>query len=129
MKKETRNLIVENIGLAWVYASPKARQYLNVALQGFAQHEREQDAAIDKLAAYVMEEADQLTSQPRKGSKKGAILASLKKRAYGVSPYAVKRAGQRLLACRSICRIYGQMVTILSASGRGKKNPVYKLVG
>ena len=67
MKKETRNLIIENIGLAWVYASPKARQYLNVALQGFAQHEREQDAAIDKLAAYVMEEADQLTSQPRKG--------------------------------------------------------------
>ena len=45
MKTETRNKIVENIGLAWVYSPPKARQYLNEALRGFAEDRKEQEEA------------------------------------------------------------------------------------
>ena len=130
MKKETRNLIVENIGLAWVYASPKARQYLNVALQGFAQHEREQDEAIDKLAAYVMEEADQPASQPRKGSKKGAILASLKKRAYGVSRHTLLReSGATPLSLSQHLYELRQDGYKIVCKRAGQKTPTYKLVG
>jgi len=130
MKNETRNLIVENIGLAWVYASPKARQYLNVALQGFAQHEREQDAAIDKLAAYVMDEADQLTSQPREGSKKAAILASLKKRSYGVSRHTLLResGATPLSLSQHLYQLRADGYDII-CKRQGKKTPVYKLVG
>jgi len=79
MKKETRNLIVENIGLAWVYSSPKARQYLNEALKGFAQHQREQDENLDALAAYVMEEADQ------PATVKGRVLKALTSRNHGIN--------------------------------------------
>ena len=43
MKTETRNKIVENIGLAWVYSNPKARAYLNEALRGFAEARKEQE--------------------------------------------------------------------------------------
>tara|TARA_A100001201_G_scaffold80808_1_gene72155 strand:+ start:220 stop:597 length:378 start_codon:yes stop_codon:yes gene_type:complete len=43
MKENTRNKIVENIGLAWVYSPPKARTYLNEALRGFAIDRKEQE--------------------------------------------------------------------------------------
>ena len=128
MKKETRNLIVENIGLAWVYASPKARQYLNVALQGFAQHEREQDAAIDKLAAYVMEQAE--PNQPRMGSKKAAILTSLKKRVYGVTRHTLLReSGATPLSLPKHLQDLRADGYDIICKRQGKKTPVYKLVG
>ena len=130
MKNETRNLIVENIGLAWVYASPKARQYLNVALQGFAQHEREQDAAIDKLAAYVIEEANGLKCQPRMGSKKAAILASLKKRVYGVTRHTLLReSGATPLSLPKHLQDLRADGYDIICKRQGKKTPVYKLVG
>ena len=53
MKEETRNKIVENIGLAWVYSPPKARQYLNEALKGFAQDRKDQEGAAKRLLDYV----------------------------------------------------------------------------
>ena len=53
MKTETRNKIVENIGLAWVYSPPKARTYLNEALRGFAQDRKEQEEAANRLLAHV----------------------------------------------------------------------------
>jgi len=53
MKTKTRNLIVENIGLAWVYSTPKARTYLNEALRGFAQDRKEQEEAANRLLEYV----------------------------------------------------------------------------
>ena len=130
MKKETRNLIVENIGLAWVYASPKARQYLNVALQGFAQHEREQDAAIDKLAAYVIEEANGLKCQPRMGSKKAAILASLKKRVYGVTRHTLLReSGATPLSLPKHLQDLRADGYKIVCQRKGKTMPTYKLVG
>jgi hypothetical protein len=130
MKKETRNLIVENIGLAWVYANPKCRQYLNEALQGFAQHEREQDEAIDRLAAFVMEEADQPASQPREGSKKGAILASLKKRVYGVTRHTLLReSGATALSLHKHLQDLRADGYDIVCKRQGKKTPVYKLVG
>lgn len=128
MKKETRNLIVENIGLAWVYASPKCRQYLNEALQGFARHEREQDAAIDALAKYVMDEADKPASQPREGSKKAAILASLKKRSYGVSRHTLLReSGATPLSLSQHLYELRQDGYKIVCQRKGKTMPTYKL--
>ena len=128
MKKETRNLIVENIGLAWVYASPKARQYLNVALQGFAQHEREQDEAFDRLRAFVMEPDE--PNQPRKGSKKAAILASLKKRVYGVTRHTLLReSGATPLSLPKHLQDLRADGYDIICKRQGKKTPVYKLVG
>ena len=130
MKNETRNLIVENIGLAWVYASPKCRQYLNAALQGFAQHEREQDAAIDKLASYVIEEANELSCEPRLGSKKAAILASLKKRVYGVTRHTLLReSGATPLSLPKHLQDLRADGYDIICKRQGKKTPVYKLVG
>ena len=56
MKTKTRNLIVENIGLAWVYSPPKARQYLNEALRGFAEDRKEQEEAANRLLEYVFKD-------------------------------------------------------------------------
>ena len=131
MKNETRNLIVENIGLAWVYANPKCRQYLNEALQGFAQHEREQDEAIDKLAAFVMEEADQPTEIKSFGNtKKAAILAALKKRSYGVSRHTLLReSGATPLSLPKHLQDLRADGYDIICKRQGKKTPVYKLVG
>lgn len=62
MKEKTRNSIVENIGLAWVYSPPKARHYLNEALRGFAEDRKEQEDAAKRLLEYVF--ADE---KPAKG--------------------------------------------------------------
>ena len=56
MKTETRNKIVENIGLAWVYSPPKARQYLNEALRGFAEDRKDQEEAANRLLEYVFKD-------------------------------------------------------------------------
>ena len=56
MKEETRNKIVENIGLAWVYSPPKARQYLNEALRGFVEDRKQQEEAANRLLEYVFKD-------------------------------------------------------------------------
>ena len=130
MKNETRNLIVENIGLAWVYASPKCRQYLNAALQGFAQHEREQDSAVMNLAKYVMEEADQPTETKSFGNtKKAAILAALKKRSYGVSRHTLLReSGATPLSLPKHLQDLRNDGYKIVCQRKGKTVPTYKLV-
>ena len=131
MLNETRNIIIENIGLAWVYASPKCRQYLNEALKGFAQHEREQEAGLDKLAAYVMEEADQPTDTQSFGNtKKAAILAALKKRVYGVTRHTLLReSGATPLSLPKHLQDLRADGYDIICKRQGKKTPVYKLVG
>ena len=58
MKTKTRNLIVENIGLAWVYTTPKARTYLNEALRGFAIDRKEQEEGANRFLDYVFSDDD-----------------------------------------------------------------------
>ena len=64
MKTETRNKIVENIGLAWVYSPPKARQYLNEALRGFAEDRKEQEDAAKRLLEYVFKDEKPAKGKP-----------------------------------------------------------------
>lgn len=64
MKTETRNKIVENIGLAWVYSPPKARQYLNEALRGFAQDRKDQENAANRLLEYVFKDEKPARNRP-----------------------------------------------------------------
>ena len=64
MKTETRNKIVENIGLAWVYSPPKARQYLNEALRGFADDRKEQEEAANRLLEYVFKDEKPARNKP-----------------------------------------------------------------
>lgn len=133
MKTTTRNLIVENIGLAWVYSPPKARQYLNEALKGFAQHEREEADGAERLLAAVAAESD---PQPKtqtqtfgRHTKLGQLLTALESR-----PYPVTR--------RKLCRetgmsakTFGNYIYTLRGMGYdiecqrlGRKNPTYQLI-
>ena len=64
MKEKTRNTIVENIGLAWVYSPPKARQYLNEALRGFAEDRKEQEDAAKRLLDYVFKDEKPAKGKP-----------------------------------------------------------------
>jgi len=64
MKEKTRNTIVENIGLAWVYSNPKARSYLNEALRGFAQDRKEQEEAANRLLAHVFSDDKPARGKP-----------------------------------------------------------------
>tara|TARA_R100001086_G_scaffold190074_1_gene107636 strand:+ start:192 stop:620 length:429 start_codon:yes stop_codon:yes gene_type:complete len=64
MKENTRNKIVENIGLAWVYSPPKARQYLNEALRGFADDRKEQEDAAKRLLEYVFKDEKPAKGKP-----------------------------------------------------------------
>jgi polyhydroxyalkanoate synthesis regulator phasin len=64
MKTETRNKIVENIGLAWVYSTPKARAYLNEALRGFAIDRKEQEEGTTRLLAHVFSDEKPARNKP-----------------------------------------------------------------
>tara|TARA_R100001460_G_scaffold78987_1_gene119981 strand:- start:11547 stop:11960 length:414 start_codon:yes stop_codon:yes gene_type:complete len=64
MKEKTRNTIVENIGLAWVYSPPKARAYLNEALRGFAEDRKEQEEAANRLLQYVFRDEKPARRKP-----------------------------------------------------------------
>tara|TARA_X000001388_G_C2181889_1_gene103912 strand:+ start:352 stop:765 length:414 start_codon:yes stop_codon:yes gene_type:complete len=64
MKTETRNKIVENIGLAWVYSTPKARTYLNEALRGFAQDRKEQEEGTKRFLAHVFSDDKPARGKP-----------------------------------------------------------------
>jgi len=64
MKEKTRNTIVENIGLAWVYSPPKARSYLNEALRGFAEDRKEQEEAANRLLQYVFKDEKPARNKP-----------------------------------------------------------------
>ncbi len=64
MKTETRNKIVENIGLAWVYSTPKARTYLNEALRGFAIDRKEQEEGTTRLLAHVFSDEKPARNKP-----------------------------------------------------------------
>ena len=91
MKTETRNKIVENIGLAWVYSPPKARQYLNEALRGFAQDRKEQEEAANRLLEYVFADEKPARKKPVLGGtrllepKTKQVLKVLVTRAYPVT--------------------------------------------
>jgi len=64
MKTETRNKIVENIGLAWVYSNPKARTYLNEALRGFAIDRKEQEEGTKRFLAHVFSDDKPARGKP-----------------------------------------------------------------
>ena len=64
MKENTRNKIVENIGLAWVYSPPKARQYLNEALRGFAEDRKDREDAAKRLLEYVFKDEKPAKGKP-----------------------------------------------------------------
>ena len=91
MKTETRNKIVENIGLAWVYSSPKARQYLNEALRGFADDRKEQEDAAKRLLEYVFADEKPARKKPVVGGTRlldpmtKQVLKVLVTRAYPVT--------------------------------------------
>ena len=91
MKTETRNKIVENIGLAWVYSPPKARQYLNEALRGFAEDRKEQEEAANRLLQYVFADEKPAKNKPVVGGtrlldpKTKQVLKVLVTRAYPVT--------------------------------------------
>jgi len=91
MKTETRNKIVENIGLAWVYSPPKARQYLNEALRGFAQDRKEQEEATNRFLAHVFADEKPARGKPVTGGTRllepmtKQVLKVLVTRAYPVT--------------------------------------------
>ena len=91
MKTETRNKIVENIGLAWVYSNPKARTYLNEALRGFAQDRKEQEEAANRLLDYVFSDEKPARGKPVVGGtrllepKTKQVLKVLVTRPYAVT--------------------------------------------
>jgi biotin operon repressor len=91
MKEKTRNTIVENIGLAWVYSPPKARGYLNEALRGFAQDRKEQEEAANRLLAHVFSDEKPARGKPVVGGtrkldpKTKQVLKVLVTRAYPVT--------------------------------------------
>mgnify|MGYP001436381577 FL=1 len=70
MKEKTRNTIVENIGLAWVYSPPKARTYLNEALRGFAEDRKEQEEAAKRLLEYVFKDEKPARNKPVVGGSR-----------------------------------------------------------
>ena len=130
MKTTTRNIIVENIGLAWVYSSPKARQYLNEALKGFAQHEREEAEGAERLLAAVAAKSD---PQPKtqtfgRHTKLGQLLTALESRSYAVGRRALCR--ETGLSAKS----FGTYISVLRGLGyaiecdRKRRTPVYQLV-
>lgn len=91
MKTETRNKIVENIGLAWVYSNPKARTYLNEALRGFAQDRKDQEEAAHRLLDYVFKDEKPARNKPVVGGtrlldpKTKQVLKVLVTRPYAVT--------------------------------------------
>lgn len=91
MKEETRNKIVENIGLAWVYSPPKARTYLNEALRGFAQDRKDQEEAANRLLEYVFKDEKPARNKPVVGGtrlldpKTEQVLKVLVSRPYAVT--------------------------------------------
>ena len=130
MKTTTRNLIVENIGLAWVYSPPKARQYLNEALKGFAQHEKDEAAGAERFLAAVMDETDQQREQSAQNyAGVRRLLTALQSRSYPVT---------RRKLCREVGltgKTFGTYISILRNQGyqidcsrEGRKTPVYQLV-
>jgi len=131
MKTTTRNIIVENIGLAWVYSSPKARQYLNEALKGFAQHEREEAEGAERLLAAVAAKSD---PQPKTQSDQNfagvrRLLAALQSRSYAVTRRKLCREaglnGKTFGTYISILRNQGYQIQCLR---EGRKTPAYQLV-
>ena len=131
MKTTTRNIIVENIGLAWVYASPKARQYLNEALKGFAQHEREEAEGAERLLAFVKEETDPQPQQSGDQNFAGVrrLLAALQSRSYPVTRRKLCREaglnGKTFGTYISILRNQGYQIV---CSREGRKAPAYRLI-
>ena len=91
MKTETRNKIVENIGLAWVYSNPKARSYLNEALRGFAQDRKEQEEGTKRFLDFVFSDEKPARNKPVVGGtrrldpKTKQVLKVLVTRAYPVT--------------------------------------------
>ena len=91
MKEHTRNKIVENIGLAWVYSPPKARHGLNEALRGFAEDRKEQEDAAKRLLDYVFKDERPARGKPVVGGtrtldpKTKQVLKVLVTRAYPVT--------------------------------------------
>ena len=91
MKEKTRNLIVENIGLAWVYSPPKARSYLNEALRGFAEDRKDQEEAANRLLEYVFKDEKPARGKPVVGGtrlldpKTKQVLKVLVARPYAVT--------------------------------------------
>ena len=131
MKTTTRNLIVENIGLAWVYSPPKARQYLNEALKGFAQHEREEAEGAERFLAAVQAEADPQPKQSGDQHFAGVrrLLAALQSRSYPVTRRKLCREaglnGKTFGTYISILRNQGYQI---ECSREGRKTPVYQLM-
>lgn len=132
MKRETRNHIVENIGLAWVYSNPKARAYLNEALKGFAQHEKDEQEGAERLFRYITEDekpAQKPAQQLGKVSRK--LLAILSDRAYPVTMDTLLRetgAPSRWAVHKQIqcLRENGYDVRVVTT---GRKKRKYQLVG
>ena len=91
MKTKTRNMIVENIGLAWVYSTPKARTYLNEALRGFAIDRKEQEEGTKRFLAHVFSDEKPARGKPVVGGtrtldpKTKQVLKVLVTRAYPVT--------------------------------------------
>ena len=91
MKTKTRNLIVENIGLAWVYSTPKARTYLNEALRGFAIDRKEQEEGANRFLDYVFSDDKPARGKPVVGGtrtldpKTKQVLKVLVARPYAVT--------------------------------------------
>ena len=91
MKTKTRNLIVENIGLAWVYSTPKARTYLNEALRGFAIDRKEQEEGASRFLEAVFKDDKPARGKPVVGGtrtldpKTKQVLKVLVARAYPVT--------------------------------------------
>jgi biotin operon repressor len=91
MKTKTRNLIVENIGLAWVYSTPKARTYLNEALRGFAIDRKEQEEGANRFLEAVFKDDKPARGKPVVGGtrtldpKTKQVLKVLVTRAYPVT--------------------------------------------
>ena len=91
MKTKTRNMIVENIGLAWVYSTPKARTYLNEALRGFAIDRKEQEEGANRFLEAVFKDEKPARGKPVVGGtrtldpKTKQVLKVLVTRAYPVT--------------------------------------------
>ena len=91
MKTKTRNMIVENIGLAWVYSTPKARTYLNEALRGFAIDRKEQEEGANRFLEYVFKDDKPARGKPVVGGtrlldpKTKQVLKVLVARPYAVT--------------------------------------------
>lgn len=138
MKRETRDNIIENIGLAWVYSNPKARAYLNEALKGFAQHEKDEQEGAERLFAYITEDNPEQTQSfgnvkpaEKLGKVSRKLLAILSERAYPVTMDTLMRetgAPSRWAVHKQIqcLRENGYDVRVVTT---GRKKRKYQLVG